>query len=42
MTKLRDEIQKKFDEKVVDYDELFEKFEQKSMQFINERQAHNL
>ena len=42
MTENRDELVKKLEQKEIDYDELMDKFEKKSMEFIHEHQAHRL
>ena len=42
MTENRDELIEKLKQKEIEYDELMDKFEKKSMEFINERQAHRL
>ena len=42
MTEKRDVLDKMLKAKEAEYDDLFEKFEKKSMEFINERQAHRL
>ena len=42
MTENRDELAEKLKQKEVEYDELMDKFEKKSMEFIHERQAHRL
>ena len=42
MTGKRDALDKQLKQKQADYEDLFDKFEKKSMEFINERQAHRL
>ena len=42
MTKKREYFENALIEKEKEYDILFDKFEKKSMEFINERQAHRL
>ena len=42
MTEKRDVLDKMLKAKEAEYDDLFEKFEKKSMEFINERHAHRL
>lgn len=42
MTRLKEHFEKELIAKEKEYEILFEKFEKKSMEFINERQAHRL